>query len=85
MKTYFDHERLTAYQEAIAFCGWLGDVLNEVTVKAAAKDQFDRGATSIPLNIAEGNGKFSERAEVLRGDEAAYLIEHDYQHEQEHE
>jgi len=63
MKTYFDHERLDVYQEAIAFCGWVGDLLNEVT----AKDQLDRASTSIPLNIAEGNGKFSnaDRARFL--------------------
>src|SRR6266508_4268170 len=29
--------------------------------------------------------KFSERADMLREDEAAYLVEHDYDHEQEHE
>jgi len=72
MKMYFDHERLDVYQEAIAFCGWVGDLLSEVTVKAAAKDQLDRASTSIPLNIAEGNGKFSnaDRArflEIARG------------------
>ena len=72
MKTYFDHERLDVYQEAIAFCGWVGDLLSEVTVKASAKDQLDRASTSIPLNIAEGNGKFSyaDRArflEIARG------------------
>jgi four helix bundle protein len=70
MKTYFDHERLDVYQEAIAFCGWVGDLLSQVTVKAAAKDQLDRASTSI--NIAEGNGKFSyaDRArflEIARG------------------
>ena len=59
MKTYFDHERLDVYQDAIAFCGWVGDLLNEITGKAAAKDQLDRASTSLPLNIAEGNGKFS--------------------------
>ncbi len=72
MKTYFDHERLNVYQEAIAFCGWVGDLLNEITAKAAPKDQLDRASTSIPLNIAEGNGKFSnaDRArflEIARG------------------
>jgi hypothetical protein len=29
--------------------------------------------------------KFSERADVLREGEAAYFIEHEYEHEQEHE
>jgi four helix bundle protein len=59
MKRYFDHERLHVYQDAIAFCGWVGDLQNEIAAKAAAKDQLDRASTSIPLNIAEGNGKFS--------------------------
>lgn len=72
MKTYFDHEKLDVYQEAIAFCAWAGDLIGKVTVKAAAKDQLDRASTSIPLNIAEGNGKFSDadRArflEIARG------------------
>jgi four helix bundle protein len=72
MKAYFDHERLNVYQEAVAFCGWVGDLLNELTAKAATKDQLDRASTSIPLNIAEGDGKFSnaDRArflEIARG------------------
>ena len=72
MKTYFDHEKLDVYQEAIAFCGWVGELLGEISAKAAAKDQLDRASTSIPLNIAEGNGKFStvDRArflEIARG------------------
>jgi hypothetical protein len=25
MKIYFDHEKLDVYQEAIGFCGWVGD------------------------------------------------------------
>lgn len=72
MKTYFDHERLDVYQEAIIFCGWVGDLLGGITTKAAAKDQLDRASTSIPLNIAEGNGKFSNSdrsrfLEIARG------------------
>lgn len=59
MKVYFDHEKLEVYQQALAFCGWAGDLINEISGKAAAKDQLDRASTSIPLNIAEGNGKFS--------------------------
>src|SRR5437764_11626121 len=69
MKIYFDHEKLDVYQEAIAFCGWAGELLNSISAKAAAKDQLDRASTSIPLNIAEGNGKFSakDRLEMARG------------------
>jgi len=143
MKTYFDHEKLDVYQEAIAFCGWVGEFISAISAKAAAKDQLDRASTSISLNVAEGNGKFSdkdrarflemargsalecaacldvllvrklagdeqvvpaknqlakivqiligilrkfsERASVLREEEPAYSIDHDYEHEQEQE
>ena len=72
MKTYFDHEKLDVYQESIAFCGWIGELLGQISAKAAVKDQLDRASTSLPLNIAEGNGKFStvDRArflEIARG------------------
>ena len=72
MKTYFDHEKLDVYREAIAFCGWTGELLAGITAKAAAKDQLDRASTSIPLNIAEGNGKIAEKdrarfLEIARG------------------
>src|SRR5438477_1831046 len=143
MKIYFDREKLDVYREAINFCGWVGEFLASISAKAAAKDQLDRASTSIRLNIAEGNGKFStkdrarflemargsalecaacldvllvrklasdeqvvlskerlarivqmlvgllrkfsERAGVLREEEPAYSIVHDYEHEQEHE
>ncbi len=72
MKTYFDHEKLDVYREAIAFCGWVGELLATIAARAAVKDQLDRASTSIPLNIAEGNGKFSGRdrarfLEIARG------------------
>ncbi|HEV3149066.1 MAG TPA: four helix bundle protein [Chthoniobacterales bacterium] len=67
MKIYFDHEKLDVFQEAIGFCGWVGDFLAAISAKVAAKDQLDRASTSIPLNIAEGNGRFSvkDRARFL--------------------
>src|SRR4029434_731758 len=67
MKTYFDHEKLDVYQESIAFCAWVGELLGQISAKEAAKDQLDRASTSLPLNIAEGNGKFStvDRARFL--------------------
>jgi four helix bundle protein len=61
MKIYFDHEKLDVYREAINFCGWVGEFLASISATSAAKDQLDRASTSIPLNIAEGNGKFSAR------------------------
>jgi four helix bundle protein len=61
MKVYFDHEKLRVYQVSLAFNEWVGKLLPSIEAKAAAKDQLDRSATSIPLNIAEGNGKFSKR------------------------
>src|SRR6476469_6591359 len=72
MKIYFDHERLDVYREAINFCGWVSEFLASISAKSAAKDQLDRASTSIPLNIAEGNGKFSRRDrarffEIARG------------------
>jgi four helix bundle protein len=64
---YFDHEKLDVYRNSIAFCAWVGDFLPSITAKTSAKDQLDRASTSIPLNIAEGNGKFSvkDRARFL--------------------
>jgi four helix bundle protein len=61
MKAFFDHEKLNVYQVSLTFNEWVGEFLPSVQAKAAAKDQLDRAATSIPLNIAEGNGKFSKR------------------------
>jgi four helix bundle protein len=61
MRPYFDHEKLTVYQSAIRFVTWSTDLLAEISAKAAAKDQLDRASTSVPLNIAEGNGKFAIR------------------------
>ena len=61
MKAFFDHEKLYVHQGSLTFNEWVGEFLPSVQAKAAAKDQLDRSATSIPLNIAEGNGKFSKR------------------------
>jgi len=61
MTPYFDHEKLDVYRNSIAFCAWVGDFLPAISAKTSAKDQLDRASTSVPLNIAEGNGKFSAR------------------------
>ena len=55
---WFDHERLEVYQEAIAFVAWLCPFLEGVGRIGDLRDQFDRASASMPLNIAEGNGKY---------------------------
>ena len=59
MNTFFDHEKLNVYQEAIKFVVWADGVLETIPKSLAVHDQLDRSATSIPLNIAEGNGKYT--------------------------
>lgn len=58
---WFSHEKLAVYQEAIAFISWLTEILESVERAGDIKDQLDRASTSITLNIAEGNGKFSPK------------------------
>jgi four helix bundle protein len=61
MAIYFDHEKLRVYQQAIAFVGWCRKLIDSPTKRGAVYDQLDRASTSIDLNVAEGNGKFSKR------------------------
>ena len=60
MKDYFEHEKLKVYQESIRFITWIDDNLSEMPKGLAVRGQLDRASTSIPLNIAEGNGKYTE-------------------------
>ena len=55
----FDHEKLDVYQAAIKFVTWSSDLLEELPKGLAVHNQLDRATTSIPLNIAEGNGKYT--------------------------
>jgi len=60
---HFDHERLDVYRVAIEFVGWTDDLLDRLPAgkRGSAVKQLERAATSIPLNIAEGNGKRSRK------------------------
>jgi four helix bundle protein len=58
---WFDHEKLEVYREAIAFVAWLSAILEGAVRVGDVKDQLDRASTSIPLNIAEGNGKYTPK------------------------
>ena len=55
----FDHEKLEVYRESLAFVAWLSPVLENGVKFGDVKDQLDRASTSILLNIAEGNGKYT--------------------------
>jgi len=57
MPSCFQHEKLRVYQDSIKFVVWATEVLEPVPTKLAVWDQLDRAASSVPLNIAQGNGK----------------------------
>ena len=57
MNRVFDHEKLEAYQESLAFVAWLEPLIEKLPKSIAVRDQLDRASTSIVLNLAEGNGK----------------------------
>ena len=54
-----DHERLQVYQRSLAFILWAEPLLDRLPKSLSVRDQLDRASTSVPLNIAEGNGKFT--------------------------
>jgi four helix bundle protein len=58
---WFDHEKLEVYREAIGFVAWLSAILEGAVRVGDVKDQLDRASTSMPLNIAEGNGKYTPK------------------------
>ena len=60
-ENYFDHEKLEVYREAIAFIAWLSDILEGRILLGEIKGQLDRASSSIPLNLAEGNGKYTSK------------------------
>ena len=57
----FHHENLTVYQRALEFASWSQDLIESLTKKTSTRDQLERAGDSITLNIAEGNGKFSQK------------------------
>ena len=61
MKTTFDHEKLDVYQIAIQFVAWVGELIDGPLAgcRLNVVKHLDQASTSIPLNIAEGNGKRS--------------------------
>ena len=60
-EVWFSHEKLDVYQESIVFVAWVTTLLESVERPGDIKDQLDRASSSVPLNIAEGNGKYSTK------------------------
>jgi four helix bundle protein len=56
----FGHEQLDVYRAAIEYVGWAFRVCERLKGHRTAKDQLLRASQSVPLNIAEGNGKSTE-------------------------
>ena len=59
MSPVFDHEKLEVYRASLKFIMWLEPLMDKLPKSLAVRDQLDRASTSIPLNLAEGNGKFT--------------------------
>ncbi len=57
----FHHEKLKVYQRALEFAAWSQILIDSITKKTSTRDQLERAGDSIALNIAEGNGKFSQK------------------------
>lgn len=55
----FDHEDLDVYQVALQVVAWLESVQSRFSCSADLKTKLDKSTTSIVLNIAEGNGRFT--------------------------
>lgn len=55
------HEKLDVYRLSIAYVAWVYEKAEGLNgVHRSARDQWLRASQSIPLNIAEGNGKTAE-------------------------
>ena len=55
------HEKLDVYRLALTYVAWVFEYAEKLsTLHRHARDQWLRASQSIPLNIAEGNGKSAE-------------------------
>jgi len=57
----FDHEKLRVYKTSLQFVTWLAKTFGQIKKSDSLCSQLDRASTSVCLNIAEGNGKFTAR------------------------
>jgi four helix bundle protein len=58
----FDHEKLDVYRLSIEYAASVFRLAKDLEgIHRHSRDQWLRAVQSIPLNIAEGNGKRSQR------------------------
>jgi four helix bundle protein len=55
----FAHEDLDLYQVALKLIAWLDPMLTKSSCSADLRSKLDKSTTSIVLNVAEGNGRFT--------------------------
>ena len=55
----FDHEDLDVYRVALKVIAWLDPFLAKFSCSTDLRSKLDKSTTSIVLNIAEGNGRFT--------------------------
>jgi four helix bundle protein len=60
----FDHEDLDVYQVSLELITWLESMLVHFSCSADLRTKLDKATTSIVLNIAEGNGRFTASDQV---------------------
>ena len=58
--SFFSHENLEVYKTALLFAGWVEKVAQNFSCSSDLHSKLDKSSTGIVLNIAEGNGRFSE-------------------------
>ena len=57
----FSHKKLDVYRVALEYVAFVYGIAHDLNgIHRFARDQLLRASQSIPLNIAEGNGKLSE-------------------------
>jgi len=62
MKFNFNHEKLEVYQLSIKLLSLIFQIIKAMPPGYAfLREQLKRASLSVPLNIAEGNAKFSKR------------------------
>ena len=55
----FSHEDLDVYEASLQLSAWVERMLAEFSCSADLLSKLDKETTAIPLNIAEGTGRFS--------------------------